>query len=73
MKTKRIIEQLVDDVRDHDITEAMLVYGGNFASKLADAWRAGDEISRNRVKAAFPELWREYRSLVAARRRSAKR
>jgi hypothetical protein len=49
---------------DHEITEAMLRFGGSFVQHLGQLWRAGDEINRRALKAAFPAYWAQYRDLA---------
>jgi len=51
-------------ITDHEITEAMLRFGGSFVQHLGQLWRAGDEINRRRLKLAFPDFWREYKDLA---------
>ncbi len=53
------------NAEDYDITEAMLLYGGSFVEALAMAFRKADVSNEIRIKAAFPEYWREYREKAA--------
>ena len=46
---------------DHEITEAMIVYGGDFVSALGRLWRQADSQNKHRLKEAFPEYWESYR------------
>ncbi|MCG3770780.1 MAG: hypothetical protein JW384_01958 [Nitrosomonadaceae bacterium] len=52
---------------DVSIIEAMLKYGGGFANALAKAAIRSDEDNLRRIKGCWPELWEEYRMMVAAR------
>jgi len=47
-------------ITDHEITAAMIAYGGSFVKLLGQLYRQGDEINRRRLKTAFPDFWREY-------------
>ena len=49
---------------DHDITEAMIRFGGSFVKALGQLYRLGDEINRHRLKLAFPDFWREYQDMA---------
>ncbi len=50
---------------DDDITQAMFTFGGSFVSKLGTLWRLADDENRARIKAAWPEYWKEYAELAA--------
>jgi hypothetical protein len=58
-------------VTDYEITDAMIVYGGHFVSKLGRLFRLADEHNQAKLKAAFPEYWREYATLAELKQRSA--
>lgn len=45
---------------DHEITEAMIVYGGSFVSSLGTLFRRADVVNQAKLKAAFPEYWTSY-------------
>ena len=45
---------------DHDITEAMIVYGGGFVAGLGRLYRTADAENREKLRAAFLEYWQEY-------------
>ena len=49
---------------DYDISQAMQRFGGSFVKLLGQLWQQGDEINRRRLKVAFPDFWREYRTLA---------
>lgn len=49
---------------DYDITKAMLMFGGSFLRKLAAAYCAADPINQDKLKAAFPEYWAEFREIA---------
>jgi len=59
----------VDEITDYQIADAMKAIGGSFVRALGLAWFAADLINREKLKAAFPEYWEEYRELVALRAR----
>jgi hypothetical protein len=44
---------------------AMTRHGGRFVRALAAAWLAADESNRERIQAAFPELWIRYERIAA--------
>jgi hypothetical protein len=45
--------------------QAMQNHGGRFVRSLAAAWIAADESNRERLQAAFPELWIRYARIAA--------
>jgi hypothetical protein len=45
---------------DHQITEAMIVFGGSFVSGLGKLYRQADADNKATLKAAFPALWVKY-------------
>ena len=45
---------------DHEITEAMIVFGGGFVSQLGKLFRQGDAENRKILKEAFAIYWKEY-------------
>lgn len=49
---------------DHDITVAMVNYGGSFVSALGALWWKADDENRARLKAVFPEYWHTYEELA---------
>jgi len=51
-------------VTDYQVISAMRYHGGSFAEALALAFFKADPDNRQRLKAAFPELWREYSELA---------
>ena len=48
---------------DHEVTEAMLTYGGSFVQALARAYRAADNRNRAKLFVAFEPLFTEYAEL----------
>ena len=59
---------------DHQITEAMLTYGGSFVQALVQAWRCADSHNQARLKATFFDYWEQYRELAEMQeQRAAKR
>ncbi len=59
----------MNDITDHDIVEAMIVYGGGFAARLGKLFRVADARNQKKLKAAFPEFWKEYAGIVEMRRK----
>lgn len=53
----------MSDISDHDVTEAMLLFGGSFTQLLGALWRQADEQNRERIKIAWPEAWAIYGEL----------
>jgi hypothetical protein len=51
-------------IAEHDVAEAMVRYGGGFASALGKALFHADAENHDRIKAAFPELWEQYRDIA---------
>jgi hypothetical protein len=51
-------------VTDRDIVITMGRYGGSFAQALAEAFYRADADNFARLKAAFPEIWENYRELA---------
>lgn len=51
----------------HDITEAMIVYGGGFVSQLGRLLRLADVDNRRRLVEAFPEYIQQYDELAVLR------
>ena len=49
---------------DWRVLQAMHTYGGGFVRKLADAAFSADEENLRRLKATWPEYWREYEQLA---------
>ena len=47
-----------------DVYKAMLKYGGGFVMALAEAFVHADENNLDRLKTAFPEIWRSYKSMA---------
>lgn len=52
--------------RDHDlkVIEAMEKHGGGFVKALAEAARRADSENLAKIKAAWPEYWKQYESFV---------
>ncbi len=57
------------DISDHDIVDAMIVYGGGFAARLGKLFRVADAQNQKKLKAAFPEFWTQYAEIVEIRRK----
>lgn len=49
-----------DDVQ---VIQMMRRFGGSFARALAEACVCADDANLAKIRAAFPELWREYAEL----------
>jgi hypothetical protein len=52
------------EVTDWDTTEAMIVYGGAFLSRLGRLWRVADESNRAILETAFKDYFDRYRELA---------
>ena len=59
----------MDEITDYQIADAMKAIGGSFVRLVGQAWFAADLINREKLKAAFPEYWEEYRELVQLKAR----
>jgi hypothetical protein len=68
-------QPLNDMPTDYEITAAMIRYGGSFASRLGELYRAADARNQAKLKAAFPDVWKKYSEMAAtlARRSEATR
>ncbi len=55
-------------ISDHDITGAMMIFGGLFVARLGELYRCGDPVNQRILRDAFPGYWAEYRALVALQR-----
>lgn len=51
----------------HEITEAMIVYGGGFVSALGKLYRQADAVNQKKLAEAFPEYFQEYAELAKRR------
>jgi len=51
---------------DHNIITCMKAHGSCFASAIALAALNADSTNFERIKAAFPELWDDFRELHAS-------
>lgn len=58
------MENTVQQFSDHEITEAMIVFGGSFVAGLGVLFRRADLVNQDRLKATFPEYWESYRDPV---------
>jgi hypothetical protein len=47
-----------------DTLDAMARYGGSFVKQLAELTRAADPINRQKLMAAFPEYFAEYKKIA---------
>lgn len=59
---------MADLITDQDVATAMRELGGSFSSALARAWLLGDDVNRQKIQAAFPEIWATHHELVTLRR-----
>ena len=50
---------------DEQIVAAMVSLGGSFVQRLGLLYGWADAENRARIKAAWPEYWREYEELAA--------
>jgi hypothetical protein len=51
-------------IPDWEIVEMMHRAGGSFVQALARCYQAADYINQQRLRDAFPEVWRQYRDLA---------
>jgi hypothetical protein len=61
----------MSEIRDYDVALAMVTYGGSFVAALGQAWMRADEHNGQKIKAAFPEYWDEYREFVQFKAKQA--
>lgn len=59
---------MTSEVTDYEVVNAMSIYGGSFARAIAEAAQRADRDNLSRLKAAFPDLWDEYREMALSRR-----
>jgi hypothetical protein len=57
---------------DWDILTAMSRYGGSFVNALSEAAQRADRTNYAKLRAAFPDIWAEYRTMAALPARSVK-
>jgi hypothetical protein len=51
-------------ITDYDVSVAMLTFGGSFVQALGRAWQCADTVNGDKLKAAFPEYWEQYREFA---------
>ena len=49
---------------DEDVVEAMIRYGGGFASALGTLYRLADRDNRTRIKTTWADYWQRYDELA---------
>lgn len=49
---------------DHKVYTTMRNMGGNFCTKLAEAWFAGDPENRALIKSTWPDYYKRYLKLT---------
>lgn len=54
----------MSDTTDHKVFTTMRNMGGNFSTKLAEAWFAGDFENRERIKTTWVEYYKRYLKLT---------
>ncbi len=59
----------MSDITDVDIVDAMMLYGGSFVARLGELFCVADAQNQKKLKAAFPEYWKEYTEIVEMRRK----
>jgi hypothetical protein len=57
----------LEDDSDREVINAMHRYGGGFVRALATACERADATNLERITEAFPELWRQYEAMAAAK------
>ena len=55
----------IPNIEDHNVLDAMLAYGGGFVGALALAAKLADKENLRRIKATWPEYWRQYSAMAA--------
>ena len=60
-------------IGDFEIARAMARFGGSFARALGITAQYADPTNLAKLKAAFPELWKEYAEVALLRRREAEK
>jgi len=50
----------MDSPTNREIVDQMRETGGSFARALAAAWYKADSSNKDRIQAAFPDLWIRY-------------
>ena len=56
----------MQDKKNATVIDAMQRWGGGFVQSLAQAARRADSENLRRIKAAWPEYWRQYAELAQA-------
>ena len=51
--------------QDMAVIEAMEQYGGSFVAALAQAARRADSTNLAKIKATWPEYWRQYTEMAS--------
>jgi hypothetical protein len=49
---------------DHQITEAMIQYGGSFVKGLGHLYRLADHHNKKRIRATFGDYWDKYTQIA---------
>jgi hypothetical protein len=52
------------DITMDEIVDAMILYGGSFASTLGTLYRKGDAVNQERLVVAFNDYFFRYRELA---------
>jgi hypothetical protein len=55
---------MIPEEADYATVEAMVRYGGSFVKALGQAWYAADSDNKSRLRAAFPEYWKQYADIA---------
>jgi len=50
--------------QDQKVIEAMHRYGGSFVKSIATAFDHADHVNYAKLKAAFPEYWKQYKAMA---------
>lgn len=59
-----VIEGMPDPIADCYVVWTMNKYGGSFAQSLAKAALMADETNLEKIKATWPELWKQYSKMA---------
>lgn len=57
----------MNEMSDYEIIDAMVTLGGSFVKALGRCFQTADAINFQKLKDAFPEYWKQYDELAAAR------
>jgi hypothetical protein len=56
---------------EYEVVEQMFAEGGDFIKALARCLHHADDNNFSKLKAAFPEYWKQYEEIAARRKKHA--